>query len=379
MKFKKKSQNQVGIGIIVLALLLLAGGIFLEPNNNNYNNQQQNSNNNNNSQFQNENYLFYLNSIEIGRQNKITQTYSNIELGSKKTYDIIYIGNNFILNANPLTSNSYEFTVNLEEAENINNLLIYFNPIRSSGKQKLKIYIDNKLISDNFARKNDIPIKAYIKPKNSSINIKFELEKPSFYDIFNWNKFEVYQLKIVEEKQNKQNNIRKFKLDINKENLEKAYINLAIKCDTIQDISPAIKIEVNNQTIENKNPNCKSRYNIIKTQIPTEILNNGNNQITLQTNGLYKVAMSINKIYFNDQDIYKFNINSFNDLLDVVIYGDFDKEVLDLRINQQTIEITRNQIKSILPYLRYGINEIKILNKPVEIKKLVIEKNQIYN
>lgn len=157
-------------------------------------------------------------------------------------------------------------------------------------------------------------------------------------------------------------------------------MNLAIKCSVIKETSEAIKVNLNNQTILDQNPNCRSYYDTINVNLPLDSLNSdGRNQIVLQTNGLYKIAMSVNKIYLNNKDTYKFTLNSFNDLIDVIMYGDFDKDVIDLRVNSQTISLKRNEIKSILQYLRYGTNEIDILTKPVEIKKLIVEKNQYYN
>lgn len=56
--------------------------------------------------------------------------------------------------------------------------------------------------------------------------------------------------------------------------------------------------------------------------------------------------------------------------------GDFDKSVVDIKINNQQIVLVRNEIKSILNYLRIGTNEIKILNDKVEFKELVIENDR---
>ena len=114
--------------------------------------------------------------------------------------------------------------------------------------------------------------------------------------------------------------------------------------------------------------------------VPLSILKNqGANSIIMETEGYYKVAYSLNKIYFNDKDVYKFTINSFNDIVDVIIYGDFDKNVIDLRLNSQTFSLARDEIKSIIPYLRFGTNELRILTKPVEIEELIVEKNEFYN
>ena len=54
----------------------------------------------------------------------------------------------------------------------------------------------------------------------------------------------------------------------------------------------------------------------------------------------------------------------------------YKKKTIDIRLNGQTMELDRDEIKSIIPYLRFGTNELKILTKPVEIKELIIEKNE---
>ncbi len=382
-KINKIGGNQIGMGIIAIALLLFISGFLFDSNisineKNTYENQEYNNKYVDEFGYEQENYLFYLNETDIGRQKKVTQNFANIELGSEIKYNIIYQGNNFYLHANPFTANRYSFEININKIEDINNLLIYFKPKRTNGNQELIVRVDGKIISKNFGRNQDIPIKINnLRPKNLT-TISFELEKPSWYSIFNWNKFEVTDLKIVEERQNKENNVREFDFIINKDNLEEIYVDVSILCSESKEIGEAIEILVNDQIISNENIDCLSKYKKITSEIPITILkNNQKNRITFKTTGFYKMAYALNKIYYNDQDIYKFNINSFNDIIDVIMYGDFDKDVIDIRINdKQTIYLKRDEIISIIPYLKFGTNEIKIITKPVEIKELIIEKNE---
>ncbi|NQZ85455.1 MAG: hypothetical protein HRU03_07085 [Nanoarchaeales archaeon] len=60
------------------------------------------------------------------------------------------------------------------------------------------------------------------------------------------------------------------------------------------------------------------------------------------------------------------------------MYGDFDRTVIDVKINNHQITLVRNEIESILDLLRIGTNEIKILTDKVEIEELIIE-NDRYN
>lgn len=379
MRHTKKAVNEVGIGIIAMAVLLLLGSIFVDDSgsfgngNNNYNN----NNNNNNNYYPHENFLFYLNNTNIGKQNKVTESFPNIELGSEVENDIIYIGNNFRLNANPFSSNRYNMTINIDDPKDTKYLLIYFKPERLSGDNEMIISVNGKRAVATPARASDVPINIPIYNYNrSTLTLSYELVKPSFLDIFNWNKLDITDIKVVEVKQNTENNQREFNFQIDKEFLERAYVDLSITCEKQQRVSEAIKIEVNGYIISNQNPDCTSRHNKITAQIPLNILKEDKNTLILETEGFYKVAYGINKVYYNDKELYKFTINSFNDIIDVVIYGDFDREVIDLRLNSQTFSLRRDEIKSIIPYLRFGVNELKILNKPVEIDELIIEKNE---
>lgn len=382
-KINKIAGNQIGIGIIIVALLLFVSGIIFNPNVNITDKTNSNNINNNNSDYDKygypePNYLFYLNQTNIGRETKVTQNFANIDLGSKIQYNVIYNGNNFFLNANAFTSNTYTFQVPLNKPENINNLLLYFDQKRDRGNQQLIIKVDGKIISKNLGRDQDIPIKINNIQNRTSINISLQLEKPSWYSIFNWNKYEVSNLKVVEERQNKANNVRDFDFLIDKDNLKHLYVDLSVLCPKDKKIGNAIEILVNGQIISNENIDCVAKYKKLTSNIPiTALKNNQINRIEFRTTGFYKMAYSLNKIYYTDQSVYKFKIDSFNNILDVLIHGDFDKDVIDLRINdKQTISLQRKDLVSIIQYLNYGINKIEILTKPVDIKELIIEKNQ---
>ena len=380
-----KAVAEVGIGIIIMALLLLVGGIFFDSDYSSKNTyiKQKSENYNNVDSYPYASYLFYLNNTEIGRQQKITESFPNIELGSKEVSNIIHLGSSFRLISNPFTSNSYFVDLSFSNPENTNFILVYFNPKRLWGDNHINFYVDNKLVTTTLARDFDMPIKIPINIQNpenfSKLRLEMEIEKPKWYNIFNWNKMDFQEFKVAELSQNKNNNERNFNFEVgNTKYLERVYLALSIECDEIKEISDAIEVNINGYIVSNENPRCTSRFNTIEANIPLNILEE-KNSINLKTNGFYKVGYSVNKIYFNDQQTYKFTINSFNDLVDVIIYGDFDKEVIDIRLNGQTMSIPRDEIKSIIHYLRFGVNELKILTKPVEIKELIIEKNQFYN
>lgn len=374
-----KAINEVGVGIVFMAILLLLGGVFLDSDSSGYNSKQNYLNNKNINGIGDE-YLFFLNETDIGKQKKVTTSYSNIVLGSKPEYNVVYLGNNFILNANPFTANTYSFKVNFEKYQDINNYLIYFDPKRISGDNQVIIKVNGQIVSKNSARKSDLPIRVYNKLRNNSVEISFEIEKPKWYQIFNWNKFEVNNLKVVEERQDKNNMNRNFAFNVNQDFLEKAYIDVLVTCPEIKESSEPIEILVNGQTISNENPSCKSRYNKITAQIPKENLKSINNTLNLKTTGEYKISYNINRVYFNDQDTYRFNINSFNSVIDIFISGKFDVYALDIKLNNKILSVNKNEIQSVIKYLKYGTNELTILTKPVEIEELSIEQDRVgYN
>ena len=383
----KKAQVQFGIVIIVMAGLLLLGGIFFDdgPNQSKKSyflkkDQVKNSQGYIVDGYPEDSYLFYLNETDIGKQKKVTESFPNIELGSKIEYNTVYLGNSFRLNANPFNANRKQVSFQLSDPDEVRSLLVYFNPHRSSGEQELIIAANGIIISQNLAKSSDIPIKIYLNQipleNSSKITLTFGLDKPDWFSLFNWNKMDVEEVRIVEIKKDENNNQKEFDFFVSKEFLEESYLDLTISCDEGKELGDAIKATVNGYIISNTNPKCTSRQNRITSNISTNILKDGANRLVLETDGYYKVAYGITKKYFNDQEVYKFNINSFNDIIDVVMYGDFDKDIIDVRINTQTISLRRDEIKSIVSYLRFGTNEIKFLTKPVEIEEFVIEKNE---
>ncbi|MCA9459420.1 MAG: hypothetical protein KC550_02615, partial [Nanoarchaeota archaeon] len=267
MKFnKKKASSEVGIGIIVLSILLLLGGIFIDSDNSNSKSSYfKNKNSNNDGTYNgfDEHLIFEINDSEIGRQKKVTTSFPNIELGSKEEYNTIYTGNSFRLNANMFSSSKQKVEFTLKNYEEINEFLIYLNGKRITGDEDLIVKVNGQIISQNKARSVDIPLRFNNILNNNSATITFELKKPRWYEIFNWNKFDIRELKILEVRRDQTNNKREFDFDIDKENLERLYIDLVITCDEIKETSAPIKVSLNGYIIENQNPKCTSKYNKI--------------------------------------------------------------------------------------------------------------------
>ena len=380
----RRATAEVGIAIIAMAILLLLGGIFVDSDSSSkddfFSSKGESISDNNidddlDSNWE-DSYLFYMYDTEIGRQRKVTQSFPNIDLGSKQEFNVVYLGNSFELMANPFSRTRYNFDVYFEDSDDVNYYMLYFNFDRESGEQALIIRADDDIVYQNMVTSSDLPIIINKKFYNDSSKVSFELLKPKWYDIFNWNKFSVSSFKVVSVTQDRSNNEKDFTFEVNKGFLERVELNIVVSCDDGDKGDKPVKVTVNEYTIADFNPNCEDYINSETREIPLTILSNKINNLVFETSGFYKLSYSINKIYYNDEDTYSFQINSFNDIIDVVMYGDFDEEVLDLRINSQTLALERDEIMSIIPYLRFGSNEIKFLTKPIEIDEFIIEKNE---
>lgn len=360
----------IGVGILVMALLLLIGAVFLNSDDRRDNKDRDNIVRSGKIV---EEYLFYLNKTTIGRQRKVTESFPNIELGSRVDYDTIYVGNTFRLVANPFTSNVKNVIITNPDFEDVNYYMVYYDVDKLSGENIINVRVNGRLIAETSGKGSEIPI---VVPKiaNESFYISFEIEKPAFYSLFNWNKYDFSDFKVVAVRQNKDNGLKTFNFDIDKEYLDKVYVDMVVSCyEQTNELGEAIKVKVNDYILSDTNARCSLRNNRVQIQIPTNILTENKNEISFETSGFYKVAYGLNKVYFNDKDTYKFTVADFEDMVDVIIYGEFDADMLDLKINNKIISLERDEIRSIWSYLRFGTNEIEILNKPVEIEELVIE------
>jgi len=383
----KKATNEVGMGIIAMALLLLLGGIFFSGDNSSiWENENGNNLNKNSDDFDYNNYLFFLNETEIGRQVKVTDSFPNVELGSEEFYNMIYNGNSFAISSNPFSKTYYSFVLPVENPREVENLLFYFKMKRTSGNQDLVIKINDKVMFKSKARDSEIPVNIPIRFTGNNtgnvtsvnLNVKIELEKPAFYNLFNWNKARFEEFRVVENRRNKDNNNREFSFQVDKKFLDKTYVNFVIDCNNKIGTSP-VKVDVNGYTVANFLPKCTSKFNYVTKEVPLNILNENNNKLTLSTDGFYKIAYSFNKLYFNDKDIYYFDVKSFNDFYDAVIYGEFDKQIIDVKLNDYTFDLQSREMENVINYLRIGKNKLEILTKPVEIKELKIEKSIFYD
>ncbi|MFW6273080.1 MAG: hypothetical protein ACOC2U_04815, partial [bacterium] len=250
MKTKKAT---IGVGIILLAVLLFLGGMLMSDDIT-WNTSGKNKYPDEISL--NDDVIFQINSTIIGKQEKVTQNFPNIELGSKTEYETIYASNPFRLTANPFAQSDSDFLINVENPENVKHFLLYFNTKRYSGENLISVKVNGKKVAQTDGSPVQIPL---ILPKveNQSFILTIEIEKPALYNIFNWNKADLTEMKLVAVTNNANNKVKQFNFDVDKNFLERTYIDLLVSCENpTKELLPALKVKVNDYILTDKNPRC---------------------------------------------------------------------------------------------------------------------------
>lgn len=373
----KKGTKELGIGIIAFAMILLLGGI-LSDNPISFSQKDKYLDERSNyidSEYPEENYLFYLEEFELGREQRITQNFPNIELGSKEEYTTLFSTQRVELRSNMFKKNSADIRVVTTNRENVKELQLYASSNQLSGDENLVIKINGKEVAQ-VPSEGYFPIVIRDLPENDTFTMSAELVKPAWYNLFSWNKVELKDFRVIEVSQDDNEKIKEFSFEVNEQRyLDELLVQLVVSCEENSGSSPAIKVKVNDYIIGNQNPDCISRYNRMTFNISKNILKEENeiNSLVLETEGYYTLGYSLVKTYFNDQDTYKFNIEDFSEIYDVIMYGDFDKSTIELEINKRRLSLERNEIQSIIPYLRNGVNTVEFRDMPLEIEEFVIE------
>ncbi len=379
-KVNKKGTKELGIGIIAFAMLILIGGI-LSDNPISVSEKDQYSSSKT-SNYPEENYLFYLEDFDLGKEQKITSNYPNVEIGSKEELNSIYIRQYLELKSNMFKKNEAEIRLVVTSREDLKELQIYSSSNQLSGDENLIFKINGKEVAE-VPSEGYFPVTIRDIPQNDTFVLSVSLNKPKWYELFNWNKLELTDFRIIEVLEDSNEKTKQFSFDVNShEYLDELLVDLVVSCDVVKEYSESISVKVNDYIVGNQNPSCASRYNRMTFNISKNILNDEDepNILEFQTEGYYKLGYSIIKTYYNDQEVYKFNIQDFSEVFDVIMYGDFNKETIDVEINKKIISLERDEIKSILPYLRIGVNQIEFRDMPLEIDEFVIETlNYNYN
>ena len=367
----KKSLNPFAIGIILFSFLALFF-VFFENNNSIVSKSDYESL----EVVNKSDKLFFLEDKTLGSQTTISQNYKDITIGKIRENDVIYSTNFFRLNSNPFGSNEIKLSFDIFDAKDTEELLVYFNTNYIKG--------DSQIV--NFDLNGLKQVKTLLSNENSPLSIRFDqklktlqnvdmiinLENIAFYDFFNWNKADVKEFSIVQSKVSNDSVNMNFNFEVKLEDLKSSYITIYVSC--LDDDRDEISFYVNENFISKAFPTCQKDSEEFKINVPINLFEDKQNTLILKTEALYKISFSIQNEYFERRNSYTFNLDSFKNLYDVVLYGDFNKDKLNIKINSKTVELDLDEVKSIMPYLNFGVNKITFLDDDLEIYELSIEK-----
>lgn len=391
-----RKANMVGFAIIGLAVLLLLGSVATDPDSvvsegSSGSNSGGGSNSDSNGDYEIENFdiinerLFQLNSTILGKEEVEIQTYPNIKIGSAVEYEELKQEKEIILRQGAFNSNEFSLTLNRDilDNEDFMYLLVVVQSPKSSFDSSLGLFINQNLYS-TYEKSSLFPVKiersSFQKNQDNIITIK--TPPVEWYELFSKSEQILNEIRVIGVFQDSRYSQRDIDFLINsddEDNLNFLRMKLSVVCPQGEDGSNNIEAFVNNFKVLSQNPTCLSNSagsTVLSAQIPTQILNLENdakNTILLDTQGRYDTSLQIEEVYFNDNYEHSFYINRGSDVEDVIIFGDFDKESLDLKINSHRFTIQRRQTQSIKTKLRSGRNELVIYDRPIEIEDLIIE------
>ena len=393
IKMKSKKSSAFAIGIALFLLLIGFSLLFEDPSSDKYTyndykavNDKDNSNifslrkssNLKGDEIEN---LLYLEDKKIGDSNIVSRQYTNEEVGIVEDFVDLQYGGNFILRSNPLRRDEFYTEFSLPNSDELTDIYLYFEPISVGSSISDKI-IEINLNDIKFVKtgieQRSIPIRISIDDnlkQSDVIKVSISLENVPIFSIFNWNKVEFYQFKIIGRTQNKENVQKEFSQIVNLEDLDRATMSINILCDENLDAEDPLELYLNAQKVRSINLNCDTKKTDI-FNIPLDYFSNDKNDFVFKTEGFYKINYLLNLEYLNDRTGYSFILDSFDDVYDVVLYGSFNRNVINLKINNNTMTMTNDEVISILRYVDIGRNSIKFLDDSLQIEELIIEKNK---
>lgn len=392
MKYSSKKGNMVGFAIIGLAFLLLLGSLTTSDNSSSSSGggssgSGSNNNNNNNgiSNVDLENsILFQINDTTLGKEVIDISNYPNMKIGSSKDYEQIYYRNNVVIKDSAFSENRLHIEIEdkITNSDDFLGLLVMGYPINGVFTSPIGLYINNNLYtSENKASNMPIFINRNDLNKTSNV-ITLATQNIEWYQIGKENRQEFSEIIIQAVSKNSLYSSRtiEFLTNTDKEHLNTLRLKLSVKCPPGEDGSTPIEGYVNGFKVLSQNPTCASanaRGTVLSATVPITILKNSEddekNSLFLETFGTYETSLQIEEVSFNDEYTYTFYLNNNNDLYDVILFADFDREFLDIQINSYRFEIPRKQTVSIKNKLRSSQNVLTIHEIPTEIKQFTIE------
>ncbi len=380
-KNKKSLINPFSIGVILFIFLLLFVSFY--DTGDNYSTTQSKS-----SFFQSKDYsqqdeidetkIFKLEKTYVGQEKTISESSQFLELGSIEKFNVLFEEGSFNLKSSVFSSNSYYVELYPDYIGDIDSILIYFEPQYITGKEQLlEVNINDLRFVQSTLNARNSPIKIKFDQILKNLDILKITVAIKGVDYFSATNVKMDNFRILEKRINEKTKTKSFNFQTNLESLDEMDLELSIRCKTKTDYG-YIDVLINNKSLTTVMPNCNLGEEIITIPVPTDILDGDKNKLTFQTNSFFQITYNLKSKYSASSNIYRFTINNFNDFLDIVMYGNFDKDIIDLRINAKTISLKRDEVISIFQYLKIGVNQINIITKPVEIEEFVIEKVDYY-
>ncbi|MFT4244454.1 MAG: hypothetical protein ACMXYB_03295 [Candidatus Woesearchaeota archaeon] len=386
-KFKVKNSkkaNMIGIGIIGLAFLLLLGSVITEPSSPISGGGSSSGGSGNiisSSNFNNE-VIFYINSTILGKEVIRTTDFPNMRVGASVEYEEISIDRNVKIKSSPLNYEHYTFKIPRDVIQKIGFQGVLIMPYPRDGilTSDFRVHINEKLFSieDSISR---LPIRILANEFSLTGNNTIRISTPQV----NWNQFltsysqifsEISIIAIYEDEKFSTRELD-FVTTVDEDSLNFLKLKFSVVCPQGEDGSTPLEAYVNGFKVMSQNPTCATRDirgTILSAEVPKSILNfDSKNTIEIETLGNYQTSLQIEEVSFNTQNEFSFYINRGMDLEDVFIFGDFDREFLDIQINSHRFSIPRRETTSIRTRLRSGRNELILHDVPIEVRSLTIE------
>ncbi|MFP4401973.1 MAG: hypothetical protein ACLFPL_01975 [Candidatus Nanoarchaeia archaeon] len=400
-QYNNKSANVVGFAIIGLAFLLLLGSLATEPgsivddSNGNGGSGSGGSNNNGDDVWSGgdiENrVLFQFNeTTKLGEEMRSQTSFPNIKIGSAVEYKQLEFKSQIPLKSSAFNKNSYQYTIPKRYLEDESLQAILIIPSFESGRinDEIGLLINSQLYS-SYSSHLDFPLKIDVEDlSRNQTQIELRTPQVEWYQLSRSYEELLRSIEIVGIYQDTRYSEREiqFNVETDQEFLQSIGISLSVVCPEEEDGTNPIEVFVNDFKVLSQNPQCTSVVaggTVLETQVPLEVLNAedefagfSSNTLRLETSGKYEVSLRVDEISFNDKYTYTFDLNEYSDLRDIIVFGDFNKEQLDVQINSYRFSIPRKETYSIRNRVRPGKNVITFHDVPVELREFTIESFQ---
>ena len=328
--------------------------------------------------------IFEINDTTLGEEVIETTEFPNIKIGSAKEYEELYYRKDVTIRTSAFSNSQISVRLDdeLTNSSDFLGVLIMAYPTSGIFEEPLGIVINNNLV--HVEREvSDLPVFLSRNEFNKTGNsLLLTTEEVEWFGIGGGNSIDFNEVVILAVKQDKAFSSRSidFLIDKKEEHLEDVRIKLSVICPAGEDGSTPIEAYVNGFKVLSQNPKCVTSNNlgtILSAQVPLSVLKDSDkdekNVLFLETSGQYETSLQIEEVSFNDKYTYTFNLNNNDDLYDVIFFGDFDKETLDIQLNSHRFEVPRRETVSIRNKLRSGKNVLTIRERPVEIREFIIE------